>query len=646
MNMTVHEKNSPDFKKCCFALIIVTLMGLAPVHWFSPGFIMSNVDLRLPPDIGEWKQYLYMWNAEMGAGAESLFDMNLLIFQAIPALLRLVGLPMWGTQMLSFTFWFILAAFGMYKMIRILFPKASPLGAPIAATSFYLFNLWQEHIWLAFKPPLVAAYAILPWLLTFIISGAEECEKKSGLLIKIALAGIMIAPIGNNISECMAAGLPLLFVGIFILIKHRKKNPRKITVFIIQVFALLLIVNAYWIIPQTIETTQALVKQGYSSSQDIFSGWLEGTSRHTSFSNTIRFQGDWTWYDGHGEPYRPYAELYKNQFLLILLGWVIPIIAFGGFISIRFNYRWFFAILSIVGIWLGMGTHSPLGGIYEWMFSHVPYFWIFRSPYYKFLLLPCLGFAVFCGAFAYWIETKFRMKQWIHGVVVMIIVVVNMGYAYPVTTGKMFLKKEERKFLSPNKIRIPSYVIESGKWLDDTPGSDRVFALNGNDEQSFWTTNWGLSSLAPSLIHFTSTPIMFRYRPEYKLYTQGAVSEELQLVETILKGIYEERFPRAYRLLNLLGADRILMDTSLKYYDLNDTSSTLAEKLQGMAGIDEERSFGNYHFYSVQKEIPSVYTSPDAFLLKGPPGSVAQASQGIWVSVKSFLFCFSRLYSQ
>lgn len=53
----------------------------------------------------------------------------------------------------------------------------------------------------------------------------------------------------------------------------------------------------------------------------------------------------------------------------------------------------FFALLALVGAFFAKGVNEPFGGIYAWMFTHVPGFVMFRDPT-KFYLYIAIGYSV------------------------------------------------------------------------------------------------------------------------------------------------------------------------------------------------------------------------------------------------------------
>jgi hypothetical protein len=616
------------------SLIAVCLMGIAPLWWFSTSQIVNTEDLRLPPNLAGWFQYFYMWNAQIGTGSAAVLDQSLILFQGIQAGFRWLGLQMWTAQMLSFTFWHLFAGLSMFSLTRKLFPHAIPLGVPLVAASFYMFNPWLDHVWLGFKPPLVAGLAVFPLFIRYMIEGFENKNNNSlSFWGKLFLICIFFAPIGNNISEAFVIALPIVILFGFLLFWGIKEKSIAPTChFLLKVIVLILVVNAYWIIPESIAALK--LAGNFDPSQSNLISWLQGTSKYTSFSNVVRLQGDWTWYEAVGEPYRTYSAVYKNSSLFVILSWILPVLVVGGCLLGHFRYKRYFVVLISIGLFLGMGIHPPTGDIYEWMFNNVPFFWIVRSPYFKFMFMTCIGYAIFLAALFAWLERKLSKHHYLFCTVAVLLVGFNLVYAFPVTTGQMFPGQSERKHLPPQKIAIPPYVAKAGKWLDQQAQAQRVFALN---EDRFWTTDWGYRGFSPLLSHFTGKSIIYNYVPERILYTQGAPNQSLFLSRLVHDGINRNSFQNVYPLLRLLGADKILLDKSLRYYSPDESYQVMQDRLKNQANVNFESQFGNYVFYSIAPPMPLVYTTPLVSIINGPEEAIGPITQGDWPSPAAFL---------
>lgn len=71
---------------------------------------------------------------------------------------------------------------------------------------------------------------------------------------------------------------------------------------------------------------------------------------------------------------------------------VLPIIAFSALLTGERNVR-FFALLALTGAFLAKGVREPFGGVYAWLYAHIPGFIMFRDPT-KFYLFVAVSYAM------------------------------------------------------------------------------------------------------------------------------------------------------------------------------------------------------------------------------------------------------------
>lgn len=117
-----------------------------------------------------------------------------------------------------------------------------------------------------------------------------------------------------------------------------------------------------------------------------------------------------------------------------------------GILGNKNRYRNYFLIITGIGVILSCGTHPPFKHFYLWMVKNVPFFVAFRSPWYKFTLLTCLSYAYFFGFSVGFIYAKLKKvtSRATPILVVILIISLNMIYAFPVTTGKLFTPSHKR----------------------------------------------------------------------------------------------------------------------------------------------------------------------------------------------------------
>ncbi len=599
-------------------LILAALCGLVPLLWFDAGMILKAEDIRLPYTWEKWQQLFYLWHHGWNTGSELIFDNSLIPMMFLPALLQKWGLSLIATQKVMFAFWYALAGFGIVYLLRLLYKGPGALAFRIGGLSFYLFNLWLENVWLGFKPPLITAYAFIPFLLGL---GIQIFRGKIGLWKGGSLYFILsflASGMGNNPSEFGATFAPILIVFASFFIQGKVwKNFGLFRILTAKIIGLLLIwfaANAYWFVPQwlAIYRNVILKMSGEIATTAQLIEWLKGISLSTSFSNVIRTVGDWTWYQGCVDPYRSYSALYKPGTPLFWLSWLVPATVLIGCFHKKIAFKKTFIFLTLAGIFLSMGAHPPLGKIYLWLTEHVPMFWIFRSPYLKFYFWVCLGYTVLFGAACHLIYQACRSKKILGLLFVGLLCLSNLVYAFPITTGKMFHAKEVRTFLPPNRYAIPHHVFETAKWFNEPPSFFRFYSLPGDNPFIY---EWGGINYGSFAAEFSNKNLAFPHHHQYTVTAQGPINQSKEILELIREQIYTTSTQDVADLLALLQIKYLLHEKDIRYdfyqgpgYIVGDDPSFIQKKLAKQKGIEKIKSFGPWDIYEVNGEtLPLIY---------------------------------------
>lgn len=607
-----------------FERVIITGIGLTPWWWFRHGDLMKTPDLRLPTTASEWWQYLYAWNDQIGTGAQSILDASSLLFRSIEALVSLTGWGLPAIQRLVFTGWFLLGAWSMARLGRAVFSGPFVATGRVVAVSFYMFNLWQATYWTAFKPPVVAGYAILPRVLAWLIEGFEGRRLWRSVVVGVASLSLLVAVGGNNPTEFVQLLLPLLLCVLLYAWRTSAPGARRAAAIL---GALMLALHAFWWVPEgAAYHDQRANNAPVETERQYAAGVLSGTSQRTSFANVARLQGEWTWESGWGEPYVPYDRFYREHPVLWLQGWCLLALVYAGMVWGPPRHTPLFILLAVIGVVLSMGVHSPFGGVYRFLIRWIPGFWAIRSPYYKFGLMVCLGYSVLLGAAALaccrWLARYWRPIP--VGVVIgSAFVLLHATYAFPVTTGRMFIAPEERRALAPARVTVPAYVHDSSAWLAAQPGEGRVWTVPG---EHVWQTRWGYNGVGSILQEFTTRPVLFRYNPIFLLTTQAAQHPSQRLVEPLTDGLRDLRSRRLGRWLTLLGVEYVLLERDLPPRDYRQTgrevdhyAKYMPDHLTRQRDLEPVTAFGQWSWYRVASgEVPRAWATDALWLADGP----------------------------
>lgn len=620
-------RNQARIKTLLFLYIV--LLGLVPLLWFRGEELLASLDTTLPFTWSQCVNYFYLWNHQVATGVEFMLDPAYLVFNFTGGLWRLLGLSISWAQRLQFVFWFMIPGFAMYYLMQKLYSGKNRLIAAFIAVSFYMCNLYLETIWLGFNKSNIAVYAFLPFLLSiFILALKQEMSIYRAACLS-GILSIFTSATGSNTPVAVVFAVPFIFFILYmILTKKREYKPITILKYASIIFFAVFVCNLFWILPQLVSAFKNIPAGTFGKAKDTAVMWLTGMSKNTGLINVLRMQGNWAWYAGFGEPYVPYAHHYQHNIFLIALSWLMPGLVLYGMWRNKLKHGVYFIALTLVSLFMSMGSSGPLGSVYLWLFKNVPFFWIMRAPWFKFTIITCLGYAVFLGSAADKLYTCINDKIFSEGknqnikkytlkAVIGILAALILIYAYPVVLGKIFVSEEERTYLPSHRMKFPEYVEEAASWMDSQGEFFRIFCLPGDGT---WINNWGYNGRLPSIYYFTKKPIITEY--ERGIISQEAPKESLALTKlardnfSTLGTSYTEYI---YRLLALMGIKYIIQENDFRYSILPEplTNEVMLSRLKEQKKINYVRSFGLWDVYSVNKSIPQFYLSSEVVLLKG-----------------------------
>src|ERR1035437_4166825 len=277
-------------------------------------------------------------------------------------------------------------------LFKTVFPKNKFYLMAIIVFSFntYSLLLFSGEIFVAL------AYCLIPLILAIFIKIINNTGNHITKSIYAIVAGlltslqIMFDPRVAYVTLSAVA----LYVVFSILYLVFSKKIRIINIkgllnyFVFIIFipgAITLLLQAFWILPS--------IFHGGNPVESLGAGYSSvGAVQFLSFAkleNTIALlHPNW--------PENIFGKAYfmRPEFLLL------PVLAFASLFFIKRNeaskekvYILFFALLGLIGAFLAKGSNDPFGGIYLWMFNHVPGFIMFRDPA-KWYPLVAISYAV------------------------------------------------------------------------------------------------------------------------------------------------------------------------------------------------------------------------------------------------------------
>jgi hypothetical protein len=606
-------------------------VGSIPLAWFRHGNFLASADTLLPQTWEDNLRLLHFWNTQIATGAIHLFDGAAVLFNMIPALVWKWTGSMWMAQVVTHLIWYMAAVWSMAGMVWLLYRGPLRWWAILTSATLYGLNHYLSAIWVGFYKPNIALYAVLPLFLGIWIRLLDGTLPVWPWLGLAALLTLPASTVGTKTPIVVVGISALGTAALWACVRAGRMKDKRLLYGVLGktllMCALLAGLHAFWVIPQLVLALGDPSTTPLATARQQALAWLEGLSRHTSFWNVIRFQGDWIWYTGHGEPYTLYAERILTQPIWIVLSWLIPAFVFIGLIQPRQPYRTVLMILLALGIFGSMGTHPPNGFLFRWLVLHLPGFWMFRSAWFHWMILTALGLSFFFGVgSAAWLSRRSprHRPMWALGILLGVWL-----YAHPIWLGEIFPREDQRKNLPPFQFRVPSYVEETARWFRSQTDSFRLFVLPGREG---WANRWGYGGFFPFLRYLIPQPLVYEFDPLYQMISQGADVPSIPMIRAIrqsLSPFQGDLTPRLDRLLNRLGVAWVLHESDFRYelLPLSDSPVAMEERLAEQVGLRRIRSFGPWTIWQV-----AGTARPRWFLTESVVATMGDLADGLAVS--------------
>ncbi len=261
----------------------------------------------------------------------------------------------------------------------------------ILSAIIYTFNTYILLIVGGGQFGIALSYGLAPLVLFWLFKLFKDANINS-LLISSLLSGVLIA-LDPRIAF-LIFGIALLWYLFMVRDFSYSKLKYVFLNFIIAGF-----LNSYWIVP----TLLYLLTNTSPSVSNYFS--LPGVKflSFATFENSMSFlHPNW--------PENIFGKIYfqRPEFLLL------PILAFASLLFKVKKELLFFAILGLVGIFLGKGANEPFGQSYIFLFQNIPGFNLFRDPT-KFYLLIGISYSVLIPFSVYsiqnWLISKIKYQK-------------------------------------------------------------------------------------------------------------------------------------------------------------------------------------------------------------------------------------------
>lgn len=547
-------------------LVVIFVLCFTPIIWFigRGDVLITGLDTNFPLDPLIWIQRrLFVWNGVNNAGVNFSSSTAGLFFHFIQLVPHLLGFSLKYVEIFSLVFWFSTIVMASYFLSRIISPNnklAQIIFVCIYSLNTYLFNTWENV-----KVSNLSLVAALPLFVAIIYSWHQKTISSKWAIIYLGISSIIASGTGIN---------PAYFSVILLTIIVQSIVFRSIKIGITSLLILVL-VNSFWIFP----LIQFLLSIKTGTLSDLgFTNWLISLSANTSIINVARLQGAWDWYalDSAGMPqYLPYTLNYLYKLPFIIFSFAVPFLSLISFLFIqKLKKVWYiyFGILALLGIFLGVGAHSPTGSIFLFLSNHLPLFSFFRSPWYIFTPILILAYAGL---------TSLLFNRFSNLKIIGIIFIVCYGlYNYPLINGKIFRPDRDGFY-----IKFPNYVWEAKEYLSKKTDTGRIISYPDDQLESF---SWGYKGTESILSLFSNQEVI---TPSFNPLTKNFY----EIQSTFYSQIKRKQYFSALSTMNLLGASEIFYKKDMP---------SLAPKIdETILSLVDVKDVGSWSFMKSKKPI-------------------------------------------
>ena len=245
-----------EFLRKHWAIILVFILGLTPLLWFKPGFIIANGDLFpfVAPSLN-FPRAVYVWLDVGSLGAVPQaggFSPSQTIWMSIWYILSKIRVPFDMSQIFLEVFYFLGAGLSTYFLASTIYKKEKI--TPFIASIFYMFNFIM--FFSIFSAGAAWVLVFLPLMLALyvrIIDNVKNGKKNLRNIIAFAITSSVLMSFAT-VNPAFIALILMIFVVMF---SYSIISQKFIRVKVGKTLGILLVMcgffNIWWIMPFSTE---------------------------------------------------------------------------------------------------------------------------------------------------------------------------------------------------------------------------------------------------------------------------------------------------------------------------------------------------------------------------------------------------------
>jgi hypothetical protein len=210
--------------------------------------------------------------------------------------------------------------------------------------------------------------------------------------------------------------------------------------------------------------------------------WLLFEANSVRIIDAVRFMAPFFGAEYKGVPCFPWYNSYELLLPLKIISFTPPILAFMALmLNRKKEYLIYFAILTLISIFIVKGPNQPLGFINTFIFRNFNLYIIFRSNYQVFTPYIVLGLSVLISfTIDALMKLKIKMKTLniINKIIIILVLIsfiVIIGVLpYPLWIGSFY---DPSGFIPSRRVEVPAYYFDIASWLDTQQDEFNILPL-------------------------------------------------------------------------------------------------------------------------------------------------------------------------
>lgn len=470
--------------------ITLAVVAYVPLLLTAPGQISADTKAYLYLDPSRLLDRAWlMWNTNVNAG--TVVHQNIgYLFPLGPYywLMRSLHMPTWIAERLCFGTILFLAGYGTVWMLRRLDLKGP--GVAVGAFTYMLSPYVLAYF--GRTSVILLPWTALPWLIGLLALALRERTWRAPVLIALVVT-LMSGTNASSVIFVLVA--PALLVPYMIWIT-REVNLRDAIRALLRIGVATAPAQLWWVAGLWVQGSYGLpILQ------------LTETVKTVALTSTapelLRGLGYWYFYGRDGlSQWTESSTLYTQNLVMLVLGFILPILGLLGAMFTRWRYRAYFVMLIVVGLVAGIGTYpyndpAPFGDLVKETTKSAAGLALRNSS--RALPLLVLGLATLLATSIEPASAAIRSRlarprqRFVAPVMAVGLILISILGLPPLWTGTMI--QNDLQFPDP----LPEYWTEAARAIDATTDGSRVLELPGTD---FYAYRWGQTQdpITPGII--------------------------------------------------------------------------------------------------------------------------------------------------